>query len=82
MGLPAVAFKNCPAVNELIVDGSNGILVEQNLEAYTNGLETLMSSVDLRERLGKQAKNDMQLYEPKKIWDKWESLLRRLSEKQ
>lgn len=82
MGLPAVAFKNCPAVNELIVDGSNGILVEQNLEAYTNGLETLMSSVDLRERLGKQAKKDMQLYEPKKIWDKWESLLLRLSEKQ
>lgn len=81
MGLPTLAFEDCPAVNEIVVDNSNGILVEQNLDAYTDGLEILMSNVELREKLGKQAKIDMKEYEPKKIWDKWESLLFKLSRK-
>lgn len=75
MGLPVLAFNDCPAVNELVVDGCNGLLVEQNIEAFTDGLEKLMSNADLRCKLGQRAKEDMKAYEPNIIWDSWEKLL-------
>lgn len=78
MGLPAVGFKSCPAVNELIVDGSNGLLSGDGADGLAQCLRKLMSNQDLRVRMGKQARADMQQFAPKNIWDKWESLINSL----
>lgn len=75
VGLPAVGFKNCPAVNELIKDGKTGILCEDGVEAFIQALKQLMENKALRVKMGKAAKLAMQQYAPEKIWDKWESLL-------
>lgn len=74
-GLPSVGFKNCPAVNELIKNGSNGILCEETVEDFARGLVELMDDADKRKRYGSQAKEDMKQYMPEKVWDKWEELI-------
>lgn len=76
VGLPAVGFKNCPAVNELIKDGKTGILCEDGVVAFTKALKQLMENKDLRVQMGKAAKLDMQQYAPTKIWEKWEKVLK------
>ena len=74
-GLPAVGFKTCPGVNELIKDGESGYLCEDNLEAFTKALDKLMSDRDLRIKMGQAAKESMKQFAPQKNWDKWESLI-------
>ena len=76
VGLPAVGFKNCPAVNELIKDGKTGILCDDGVVSFTQALKQLMENKDLRVKMGKAAKLDMQQYAPTKIWDKWEKVLK------
>lgn len=75
IGLPAVGYKSCHAVNQLIKDGVNGYLCDEGVENFAQKLELLMSSYDLRCQLGKQAKEDMKKYKPQTIWDKWEKLM-------
>lgn len=81
IGLPAVGFKNAPAVNELIIDECNGLLADDSVEDYANCLDRLMSDDKLREKLGKQAKLDMVDYSDAKVWDSWENLLKNVIDK-
>lgn len=74
-GLPAVGFKSCSGVNELIVDGENGLLCDDGVEALAEALDKLMSSKDLRVKMGKAAKESMKQFAPETIWNKWEALL-------
>jgi glycosyltransferase involved in cell wall biosynthesis len=74
-GLPVVAYKTCLAVNELIVDKADGVLVEEGVEPLAEGLRILMSSQELRVKMGKAAHDAMKQYSPQKIWDKWEKVL-------
>ena len=76
VGLPCVGYKSCPAVNELIEDGVNGYLCDDGVDAFADALSKLMSNQDLRIRMGRVAREKMQQYEPRVIWDKWEELLR------
>ena len=75
MRLPAIGFKNCPAVNELIRDGKNGILCEDNVEDFARGLAELMGNSEKRKQYGTQAKEDMKQYAPEIIWNQWEKLI-------
>lgn len=75
IGLPCVGFKNSHAVNELIIDGHNGVLCNESVEAFAAGLENLMIDVKKRIEYGKNAKKDMKAYSPKNIWDRWEQLI-------
>lgn len=75
VGLPAIGYKSCPAVNELIKDGETGLLCEDGIEPLVAALEKLMSDKNLRVQMGKAAKEDMTQYAPKKIWDQWEHLI-------
>ena len=75
MGLPSVGFKNAPSVNELIRDGSNGILCDDTIEDFARGLEELMKDTEKRKKYGVQAKEDMKQYAPEIIWNKWEKLI-------
>lgn len=77
MGLPAVGYKTCSAVNEIIKDGKNGYLCDFTIDSLTDKLRQLMQDEDLRRKLGTQAKKDMQQYDEDKIWDEWEKLGRK-----
>lgn len=74
-GLPAVGFKSCSAVNELIKNGENGILAEDGVEAYAEALEDLMRNSAKRISMGKAAHESMKVYRPEEVWDQWEGLL-------
>lgn len=75
-GLPAVGFKSCSAVNELIKDGETGFLTEDRIEDYTKALEELMQNPAKRITMGKAAHESMRAYRAEKIWDQWERLLK------
>lgn len=78
MGLPAVGYKNCSAVNELIQDGVNGYLCEDGIVDFRDKLSMLMKGTDLRIKMGKEARLSMEKYAPEKIWDDWEELMQQL----
>lgn len=75
VGLPAVGYKNCPAVNELIKDGETGFLCDDGVRPLSKVLDKLMGDKALRIRMGKAAKADMAQFAPEKIWDKWEEII-------
>ena len=75
MGLPAVGYKSCSAVNELIQDGVNGFLCDEGPEDLAAGLDLLMGDRALRVRMGQAARESMKQYAPEAIWDAWEKLL-------
>ena len=71
-GIPAVGYRSCPAVNELIQSGETGLLVEEGASALAEGLKKLMESPVLRERFGKNAQMVAEMYRPEIVWGKWE----------
>lgn len=75
MGLPAIGYKNCSGVNELIADGVDGYLCEDGVDDFRDKLRKLMADRALRVAMGKQARIAMKAYAPEKIWDAWENLL-------
>lgn len=78
VGLPAIGYKNCPAVNELIKDGETGFLCEDGVEPLAEALDKLMGDRELRIKMGKAAKADMAQFAPEKIWDHWEELMEKV----
>jgi len=78
MGLPAVGYKSCSAVNELIKDGENGYLCDDGIEPLRISMKRLMSSLSIRVSLGEGARIDMKKYSSKVIWDTWENLLNQI----
>lgn len=74
-GLPSVGFRSADAVNELIVDGKNGISCEDGVPAFAQGLERLMKEPALRSAMGRQAVSDMEPYYPETVWNQWQRLI-------
>ncbi len=74
-GLPAVGYKSCCAVNELIKDGETGLLCDDGVQPLAAALDKLMGDQTLRTQMGKAAKADMAQYAPQRIWDQWEELM-------
>lgn len=77
MGLPAIGYKNCSGVNELITDGVDGYLCEDGVDDFRDKLRKLMADRALRVAMGEQARIAMKAYAPEKIWDTWDNLLER-----
>lgn len=75
VGLPAVGYKNCSAVNEIIKDGKNGFLCDDGVDTFAQALDKLMGDKELRVKMGKAAKADMAQFAPEKIWQQWEELM-------
>ena len=80
MGLPAVGYKHCSAVNELIQDNINGFLCEDGAEDLAANLDRLMGDRALRARMGQAARDSMKQYAPEAIWNAWERLLKEYAE--
>ncbi|MBR5934743.1 MAG: glycosyltransferase [Bacteroidaceae bacterium] len=56
VGLPCVGRLSCSGVNEMIIDGVNGLLCGDDARDFANGMRLLMSDVQNRARMGKNAK--------------------------
>ncbi len=80
MGCAVVSF-DCPyGPGEIIEDGVNGILVEdQNEEKLREALERLIDDAELRHRLGEEAKKARENYSIEKIGGEWERLIREVA---
>lgn len=81
-GLPVVGFDNCLGVNNLIVDGENGLLVRGEADRVTSlchGISSLLSSPDLRNSFGQSRIGDLEDYQLDKVVGCWEELLSRLA---
>ena len=76
MGLPAIGYKNCSAVNELIENGKNGYLCEDGVDDLANKMALLMENKDMRVQFGVLARESMKKYAPKTIWNQWEDILK------
>lgn len=82
LGLPAIAYQSCPAVNELIENGKTGFLCEDGVDALAAAMDKLMSDKALRIKMGRAAKAAMAQYAPEKIWNQWEELLEKVARKE
>ena len=80
MGLPAVGYKNCSGLNELIRNGVSGFLCDDGVDDFADKLKTLMENQELRVQMGQAARESMKQYSARKIWDTWEMLLRKVLE--
>ena len=76
MGIPAIGYKNCSAVNELIKNGINGFLCDDGVDDLAHKMEKLMSDQTLRVQMGQAARESMRQYAPKVIWDTWERVMK------
>lgn len=75
MGLPAVGYQSCSAVNELIKDGENGYLCDDGVEPLKIALQKIMKNQQVRMQMGKFAKVSMEKYSSRAIWNEWSRLL-------
>lgn len=73
--VPCVAFDVAPGVREIITDGVNGLIAPPgNTGEFARRLDELMSDRELRDRMGEQARTDIQRYSVEEITGRWESL--------
>lgn len=77
-GLPAVGYKRVSGVEDLIVDGITGFLVDraEGTSGLARALSTLMSDPQLRARLGDAARRHIKQWTPDHIFALWEDVLR------
>lgn len=78
MGLPAVGYRSCSAVNELIKDGGNGYLCDDGVEPLKNALRKIMKNQDLRIQMGDNANKSMRKYSLENVWNDWNKLIERI----
>jgi len=78
VGLPCVGLKNTSSVNELIVDGINGLLAENTPNDFAQKLQMLMDDQHLRVNMGQSGYEMMKQYAPEKVWDTWEELIEKV----
>jgi len=78
-GLPTIGFADCPGTNELIQDGSTGLLAAGGPDralSLSRELARVMASPDLRRHLGVAAKTAIgQRFSAQHVCSLWESLL-------
>lgn len=75
-GLPSVGFADCGGVNDIIIDGENGVLVGRRSHvALTQALAQLMENTHLRECYAKKTQELAGRFEENSIFAKWEALL-------
>lgn len=74
-GIPAVGFKSCSAVNELIQDGKTGILCDDGANALSMGIVRLMKNPKMRKMYGSAGKALAKHYCENEILVKWRNII-------
>ena len=74
-GLPVVSFA-CPCgPKDIILDGENGLLIENgNVDALADGLSRLMSDDQLRNSMSQVGLDSVQRFNISKITERWNVL--------
>lgn len=80
-GLPVVVCKGCSGVSSLVKDGKNGFFCDSTPEDMAAKLEMLMRSEELRQTMGKKARESMSQYSAEKVWNQWEQLFKEMVNK-
>lgn len=79
-GLPSVGFADCGGVNDIILDGENGFLLNTRTPAaLADSLAMLMGDAQLRRRMSLGAQRLVARYDPDAIFSQWEGLLARVA---
>lgn len=78
-GLPVIGFRSTPAVNELVVDGRNGILCADDVESFAEAMSKLISDTELRVSLGEKATESVKQYNADAIFKQWEEVFSKMS---
>ncbi len=76
-GLPVVSF-DCPhGPADIITDGEDGLLVEdQNVDEFEEKLKRLLFDFDLRRKMGEEARKKALEYLPEHILKTWDNLFK------
>jgi glycosyltransferase involved in cell wall biosynthesis len=76
-GLPAIGLKHVSGVEELIVEGGTGLLVEKGNQpdALAQALSELMRNGTLRRRFGHAARKHVAKWAPDRVFAMWDQLL-------
>jgi len=77
-GLPSIGIKETKGINELIVDGENGLLTDFYEKDYAEGIIKLIEDSTLRKTMGEKAVNSVKKYDPEKVFDLWEEMFKYL----
>ncbi len=82
LGMPVVAFADCPGVNEFVFDGENGLLVDRSggAEALAAGLRRLIEDDALRARLGAAGPASVAGFTQEQYAERWIALIEELTE--
>lgn len=78
MGLACIGIKSCSSVNELIINGVNGLLCQDSIDDLSRALEKLFLNEEERERFGESAMGLVQQYNNNAICKKWDHVLMNL----
>lgn len=74
-GLACISFDIVTGPHEIIMDGLDGIIVEdQNIDELAKGLSKVLEDRDLRYSLGLHAIENIKRYNKDKVVDKWEKM--------
>ncbi|MEX0451987.1 glycosyltransferase [Spiribacter sp. 218] len=79
-GVPAIGIRTTAGVNELVSDGKNGLLSDSDEIAFAHCMQELMVDQKRRAAMGRAAVAYVASYKPKAIYDRWEALLKKVSE--
>lgn len=79
MGCACISYDIVTGPREIIVDGIDGMIVEdQNINELSRGLEKLLSDKDMRYRFGKRATEDISRFNRPRMIEQWETMLENL----
>lgn len=80
-GVPLVAM-DCPrGPGEIVVDGKNGLLVDDgDIDGFSAALTRMVEDDELRERCGRQALDDAWQYDARSVVAEWLALFERLED--
>jgi glycosyltransferase involved in cell wall biosynthesis len=77
MGLPAIGYQRVSGVEDLILDGKTGLLIEpqEGARGLANAMAALMADDVMRGTLGRAAHEHVRRWAPDRVFALWEHLL-------
>ncbi len=77
-GLPCIAFDSAEGAREIIRNGYNGYLIkDRDISKYVSKVESLIEDVELRKKLGANAKKCVSQFDIKIVSKEWLKLLKK-----
>lgn len=80
--MPVIAFSDCPGVNEFVIDGYNGLMVDRagGAPALAAALKRLIEDEPLRRKLGENGPESVSPFTEERYAQGWVDLIEELTE--